>query len=256
MTRSYVVTGGGGGIGRAIVERLLRDGDVVVAVDAHADALVWIDDHRAAHRLIGVAGDATDERIAIEAANRAELAAPLVGWVNNAARFHDATIHDTLTGDIMGAISTNIELAVVGCATAVRHFLATGIAGAIVNVSSHQARRAVPGSLPYSTAKAAIEGLTRALAVDYGPNGIRVNAVAPGTIVTARYEDDLRRLSPEVGGRIDRETRLLHALERVGRPEEVADVVAFLLSSAGGFISGATVPIDGGSSVLGREPLP
>ena len=110
--------------------------------------------------------------------------------------------------------------------------------------------------MPYSTAKAAIEGLTRALAVDYGPNGIRVNAVAPGTIVTARYEADIRRLGPEVGDRVDHETRLLHALDRVGRPEEVADVVAFLLSSDAGFISGATVPIDGGRSVLGREPLP
>jgi len=256
VTRSYVVTGGGGEIGRAIVERLLREGDVVVALDAHPDALAWIDDHPAVHRLIGVAGDATDERVTIEAADRAKLAAPLVGWVNNAARFQDATIHDTPTGDVMGAISTNIELAVVGCATAIRHFLVTGIAGAIVNVSSHQARRAVPGSLPYSTAKAAIEGLTRALAVDYGANEIRVNAVAPGTIVTARYEDDIRRLGPKVGGRIDRETRRLHALERVGLPEEVADVVAFLLSSDAGFISGATVPIDGGRSVLGREPLP
>ncbi len=231
MSRSYVVTGGGGGVGRAIVERLLRDGDTVVAIDTHPDALGWVVDHPAGDRIIAVAGDATDERAAIAAADRAETAAPLVGWVNCAAVFRDAAIHETATGDLMAAISVNIELAVVGCAVAVRHFVATGIPGAIVNVSSHQAQRAVPGSLPYSIAKAAIEGLTRALAVDYGRNGIRVNAVALGTITTRRYEDDLRRLEPEVGGRIDRGTQRLNALERVGRPEEVADVVAFLLSA-------------------------
>ena len=69
-----------------------------------------------------------------------------------------------------------------------RRFLAADRAGAIVNVSSHQAQRAVPGALPYATAKAAVEGLTRALAVDYGPRGIRTNAVALGSIVTERYE--------------------------------------------------------------------
>ena len=166
MNRSYVVTGGGGGVGRAIVERLLRDGDTVVAIDSHPDALGWVARHPAGDRIITVAGDATDERVAIAAAGRAETAVPLVGWVNCAAVFRDAAIHDTATSDLMAAISVNIELAVVGCAVAVRHFLTTGIAGAIVNVSSHQAQRAVPGSLPYSTAKAAIEGLTRALAVD------------------------------------------------------------------------------------------
>src|SRR4051812_11785969 len=65
--------------------------------------------------------------------------------------------------------------------------------GAIVNVSWHQAQRAVPGALPYATAKAAIEGLTRALAVDYAPRGIRVNAVAVGSIVTERYDQALDR---------------------------------------------------------------
>ncbi len=90
-------------------------------------------------------------------------------------------------------------MALAGSAVAIRRFLADGTAGAIVNVSSHQAQRPVPGALPYATAKAGIEGLTRALAVDYAPRGIRVNAVALGSIVTERYDD---RLDPELGASI------------------------------------------------------
>ena len=142
----------------------------------------------------------------------------------------------------------------VGCATAIRRFLAAGTEGAIVNVSSHQARRAVPGALPYATAKAAIEGLTRALAVDYGPRGIRVNAVALGSITTERYEAFLDQQEPTEAQRIEEEMRLLHPVGRVGRPEEVAAAVAYLLSDDASFINGATVPVDGGRSVLARDP--
>jgi NAD(P)-dependent dehydrogenase (short-subunit alcohol dehydrogenase family) len=86
---------------------------------------------------------------------------------------------------VLELIARNLGLAVTGCATAIRRFLANDSPGAIVNVSSHQAQRPVPGALPYATAKAAIEGLTRALAVDYGPRGIRTNAVALGSISTS-----------------------------------------------------------------------
>jgi NAD(P)-dependent dehydrogenase (short-subunit alcohol dehydrogenase family) len=234
--------------------QLVADGAAVVVVELEAEVLGWMSAHPHAQQLVGVVGSAADAAVAAQAADRGSAMGRLTGWVNNAAVFRDAALDSAEPSEVVELITTNLAPAVVGCATAVRRFLAGGGGGAIVNVSSHQAQRAVRGALPYATAKAAVEGLTRAVAVEYGHAGIRCNAVALGSIRTERYDAYLHAAGPAAAARIEQQMAELHPLGRVGRADEVAHTVTYLLSDAASFISGITLPVDGGRAARGSDP--
>ena len=226
---SFVVTGGGRGVGAAIAQHLRQFGHHVVVIDSEPG-------------LDTVVGDAADIAIAKNALDQALAMAPLGGWVNNAAVFDDRSVVDDPAG-VLDVITLNLAPAVTGTSVAVGHWRKVGRGGSIVNISSHQGQRPVAGALAYATAKAAIEGLTRATAVDYGRDGIRANAVALGSIETDRMSEAVRR-----------ESGAFHALGRFGERTEVAETVAWLLSDASSFVTGAVIPVDGGRSVFGRDP--
>jgi len=248
MRGSVVVTGGARGIGRGIATHLAAEGFGVVVLDTAAPA-----DDPPEGVVAVVRGDAADEATAEAAADSARAWGPLTGWVNNAAVFEDKWLHEEPAQAVLDAVTRNLAPCLTGSRTAVRSFLWHGIAGSIVNISSHQAARPVRGCMAYATAKSAVEAVTRSLAVDYGSNGIRANALSLGTIETKRY---LSLIARQADGAEDIPAQMagLHALGRVGRIEEVAAAVAFLLSDASAFITGANIPVDGGRAIFGSDP--
>jgi NAD(P)-dependent dehydrogenase (short-subunit alcohol dehydrogenase family) len=240
---SCVVTGAAMGAGRAIAARLLADGWRVLGVDWSAGAL------EATAKELGfepLHGDVGEWDTHVRAAEAAERAAPLRGWVNNAGIDIQGGAHEVTPEDIDRGLRV-LQLGVMyGTAIAVRRLLAGGAGGSIVNVSSIQGVAAFPRYFVYQAAKAAVIMVSKGVAVDYGPAGIRCNAVLPGTIETPMTVDGLPKdISREEALRLEGE---LHPLGRVAQPEEVAEVVAFLLSEQASFVSGAAVPVDGAAT--------
>jgi NAD(P)-dependent dehydrogenase (short-subunit alcohol dehydrogenase family) len=241
-SRWAFVTGAGGDIGGAIADLLAVRGWGVICADidaARAEArAATVRDAGGAAAALCV--DVTDEA-SVDAAARAALALGDVrALVNNAGRAFAPTMQETDYASWRRDMALNLDGAFLCIHAFQDHLLAGG--GSIVNMGSVNGT-GVYGNPAYSAAKAGLMHLTRCLAVEFGPRGLRVNAVAPGTVRTRAWDERLA-----VNPRVFDEVSAYYPLRKVATPGDVAAAVAFLVSDDASHITGVVLPVDGGIS--------
>ena len=243
--KSAVITGAAKGIGRATADVFAAEGArlVVTDIDAEGIARVAAELRDAGHEGVAVVGDVSDDadarrmiRAAVDAYGRLDVCVANAGVIP-LKRITDATAADW--DEVMSIDGRGMFLT---CKYAIEAMLETG-GGSIVCLSSISGVAGQAAQSTYGPAKFAASGLTKHLAVEWADHGIRVNAVAPGTIQT----EAVRRLPEQPGGAdyLD-EIRKVHPMGRLGEPVEVARAIAFLASDEASFITGAILPVDGG----------
>ena len=232
-----VVTGAGKGIGRAIAHRLAATGADVVVVD--------VDGAAAAAVAAEVGGRAVRCDIADETAvaDLAESVSELDVLVNNAGIWRSQTLADSTVNEVESVLRTNVLGSWLVTRALAGKFVPAG--GAIVNLTSVLAELGGAGRGIYPASKAALVALTKQMATEYAPHGIRVNAVGPGLILTDGTEPEFAdpRLREAIGNAMP--------LGRLGEPADVAEAVAFLASAQAGYITGQVLFVDGGWGING-----
>jgi NAD(P)-dependent dehydrogenase (short-subunit alcohol dehydrogenase family) len=242
--QTAIVTGASRGIGRAIAERLAREGANLVITAVEDDHLQAVE---ATCREIGssvatLAGDLADESLPERLVQLAEERFGTVDVViNNAFWEEPGPVGEVSVAGWERTLRVSLTAAMLTTKAALGAMQVRG-RGSIVNVSSMRAIAAGHGMAAYETAKAAMFGLTRSVAIDYGPKGIRCNCVCPGLVLSERVESwyagaDWRRLAMDT----------VVPLGRPGTPDEIANVVAFVGGPEASYMNGSIVWVDGGA---------
>ena len=239
-----LVTGASRGIGAATATAFAAAGaSVAINYQAGSDAAEALTSvlREAGSRVMPVQADVADAAQVADMVNAIETELGRVSiLVNNAGINRDALLARMSEEDFDAVVATSLKGAFL-CSKAVARGMMKARAGVIINVSSVVGRRGNAGQANYAAAKAGLIGLTRSLARELGPRGVRVNAVAPGyveTDMTAALADSMKE---QIMGNTP--------LGRLAAPEEIAGVIAFLASPAAGYITGAVIPVDGGLGI-------
>ncbi len=244
-----MVTGASSGIGRATAIRLAREGAAVALVARRADRLhevaaqIRSETSREALPIVAdVASEADAERAV---ASTVEQLGGLHILVNAAGILVTGSIENTSTTAWDKTMNVNLRAVFHLMSLAIPHLIAVG--GNIVNVSSVVGLRAFPGILAYCVSKAALDQLTRCAALELAPKGVRVNAVNPGVVETEAHISG--GMDPGSYEQFLERSRTTHPLGRFAQPEEIAELIAFLVSEKASWITGVTYSIDGGRAL-------
>jgi len=245
-----IITGAASGLGLAAAKRMAEEGASLVLVDLKAEALEAAQGEMPeGANVIGVTADVSDlEQVKGYVRKALDAYGRIDGFFNNAGiEGKQNMTEDFGKEEFNKVIAVNLNGVFFGMAEVLRVMRAQG-SGSIVNTASVGGIRGVGNQSGYAASKHGVVGLTRNSAVEYGQYGIQINAIAPGAIMTPMVEGSLRQAAGDDWEAFGKQFVEANPMKRFGKPEEVAALVAFLLSGEANFINGSVITIDGGQS--------